>query len=267
MTAAAVLLFLCACREGRPSSDGDSEEDLFIWREYQGQKTVRGLTEKGKQCSEITIPASAADIFVDAGSGDYPNVKILRFAGPETKAEKAGCLDGFSALEEIYYPAAASRLPISLNHSCVRKVVLPESLKELKANLFSGWESLTEIELNDGLEVIGREAFAHTKSFDSIEIPSSVRVLEKRAFYGCEGLNGSGMVLPEGLSEIGEQVFWGTGLSEIRLPSTLKSIGAGGLQTAGGLRAEDCMIYVKEGSWADLHFDSYSLAGQEKRYY
>ena len=58
---------------------------------------------------------------------------------------------------------------------------------------------------------------------ESIVIPSSVKTIGDLAFYGCESL--TEIVLPDGLTEIGREVFTKSGLKSINIPSTVKKIG------------------------------------------
>ncbi len=70
---------------------------------------------------------------------------------------------------------------------------------------------------------IGEDAFRDCK-ITSVEIPSSIKSIGKRAFDGCMSL--SSVKLPEGLESIGDHAFkYDTELKEIKFPSTLKSIG------------------------------------------
>ena len=58
----------------------ESDEELFLWIEYQGRKEVVGLTEKGASQTELTIPESATHIGVvldPTGTGEdaCPNIR------------------------------------------------------------------------------------------------------------------------------------------------------------------------------------------------
>ena len=68
---------------------------------------------------------------------------------------------------------------------------------------------LTTAILNDGLEEIGKQEFQGCMLV-CIDIPSSVRAIENRAFYNCSGLMTA--TLNNGLEEIGEKAFRGCAL-------------------------------------------------------
>ena len=70
---------------------------------------------------------------------------------------------------------------------------------------------------------IGEDAFRDAV-ITSVEIPSSIKSIGKRAFDGCMSL--ASVKLPEGLESLGAHAFkYDTALKEIKFPSTLKSIG------------------------------------------
>lgn len=77
-----------------------------------------------------------------------------------------------------------------------------------------------------GIPVIGiaESAFEGSKRLQSVSIPSSVKSIGKRAFYGCKVLYK--VELPEGLKEIAESTFEGCeALKSIEIPSSVVSIG------------------------------------------
>ena len=67
------------------------------------------------------------------------------------------------------------------------KVVVPEGVTEIGLFAFAHCEWVGEIVLPEGLKRIGRRAF-FTAHFTRIEIPASVRVVERRAFECCRNL-------------------------------------------------------------------------------
>ena len=84
---------------------------------------------------------------------------------------------------------------------------------------------MKKVVLNDGLEVIGLDAFVDCKSLESIEFPSTVRRIGESAFYDCSSLKK--IVLNEGLKKVEDCVFKGCiSLESIKFPSTIRYIGA-----------------------------------------
>ncbi|MFN9959261.1 MAG: leucine-rich repeat domain-containing protein, partial [bacterium] len=84
---------------------------------------------------------------------------------------------------------------------------------------------LTSMELPEGLEEIGEEAFRGCESLHAIIIPPFVKKIPAKAFYSCSQL--TSMELPEGLEEIGEEAFRGCeSLHAIIIPPFVKKIPA-----------------------------------------
>jgi hypothetical protein len=75
--------------------------------------------------------------------------------------------------------------------------------------------------LNDGLEVIGDQAFQGCV-FVRIGIPPSVRAIRGGAFAGCSGLTTA--ILNDGLEEIGGRVFEGCALVQIVILPAVREI-------------------------------------------
>lgn len=61
-------------------------------------------------------------------------------------------------------------------------------------------------------------------ALENIELPSTLKKIECRAFQGCEGLKS--IELPDGLETVGRYCFYESGLEEIILPASVKEIGA-----------------------------------------
>ena len=107
----------------------------------------------------------------------------------------------------------------------VHRVFVHKNVTEIAADAFRGWASLEEVvfEPNSRLERIGDHAFAGTAL---------------REFAA-----------PEGLREMGEDVFRDSGLKTIRLPSTLQNIREKTFAGCGGLRrvevAAGCKLDVR----------------------
>ncbi len=99
-------------------------------------------------------------------------------------------------------------IPAEYNGKPVKGVVGSEWME----GSFYGNDSITSVYISDGVEYIGREAFAGCKSLTSVSIPSSVTEIAYASFYGCKNLNG--IILPENIKSIGNEAFFCTGIYE-----------------------------------------------------
>lgn len=122
-------------------------------------------------------------------------------------------------------------------------IVLPDTLKEIGNNAFYG-NDIKRVSIPDGVEEIGQHAFSHngmravklspntvtygayaffTNELTEVEFPGNkLRELGGFAFHSN---NLREVVLPEGLTTMGNQVFRNNSIGYVKLPSTLQSMG------------------------------------------
>ena len=83
--------------------------------------------------------------------------------------------------------------------------MIPPSVKVIDEGAFRNFSQLTNVELHEGLEEIGKGAFFECMSLQAIVIPLSVKVIDEGAFRNFSQL--MNVELPEGLEEIGKGAF------------------------------------------------------------
>ncbi|EJK73461.1 hypothetical protein THAOC_04913, partial [Thalassiosira oceanica] len=90
---------------------------------------------------------------------------------------------------------------------------------------FRGCGKLIDLQLNEGLQVIGELAFEECKSLRNVTLPSTVTKLGDMAFANCENL--IELQLKEGLWIIGEYAFEDcSALMSVTIPSTVTELGS-----------------------------------------
>ena len=83
----------------------------------------------------------------------------------------------------------------------------------------------TDLNLIAGTESIGNSAFTKCIKLTSVNIPDSVKTIEKYAFSDCSGA--TEVTIGAGVETFGEDAFYGcTNLSAITIPDSVKSIGS-----------------------------------------
>ena len=128
------------------------------------------------------------------------------------------------------------------------KLTLPSTLKTIGASAFSYTDFSGELLIPDGVTSIGANAFKECDGFGGLlSLPDSVKTVGEWAFYLCKGFTGlklsagltkieklsfahmyglrTEVVIPEGVTEIGESAFQCSHMPSVRFPSTLKKIG------------------------------------------
>lgn len=170
--------------------------------------------------------------------------------------ERIGATEGLSygvfrqsAIKEIYLPDTLNYMDECAFMECenLRSVTIPSGVVFRKsAELFKGCTSLVTAVIN--CNEVGDEMFMDCSSLETVELIGDVRSIGNTAFGGCEKLTnitvpehleyiGIGafsnckslkcdLILPEGLTTIGNNAFDGAGITSLVLPYSVESVGA-----------------------------------------
>ncbi len=132
------------------------------------------------------------------------------------------------ALSEVYIGKGIKSIGSNVFSGCsyLRQITIPKNIESLGYGAF-GRSGLTEISFESGscLRIIGEEAFAGTNLI-SIELPSSVNLIERKAFYQCYSLNELIFDDASTLNSINDYAFSETGLKSVDFPLSLGYIGS-----------------------------------------
>lgn len=90
---------------------------------------------------------------------------------------------------------------------------------------FDGNTTLTKVKIASSVKKIGQGAFSGCKKLSEVvfEERTAPVEFEKNTFYGCSSLER--IRFPEGIEALSDGMFTSTALSEVWLPSTMKSVG------------------------------------------
>ncbi len=137
----------------------------------------------------------------------------------------------------------------------VTKVVLPESVTAISKEAFMRCSLLSELNLPEGIEEIGDDAFSGTpwlkaqladsplliingilidgtSAKGEVVVPAEVKTILGSAFNLNKSI--TSVVIPEGVEVIGESAFYGcTALMAVTLPESLRSIGSSAFYNTG----------------------------------
>lgn len=92
--------------------------------------------------------------------------------------------------------------------------------------------SLTEVEVPVGVQVIPQSFFEGCTNLETVVLPSTIEEIGNYAFSGCTSL--SSINIPNGIEYVGNNAFTGcTNLKEIFIPSGILSIGEGLFRNSG----------------------------------
>lgn len=142
-----------------------------------------------------------------------------------------GAFAGCVKLETIVFKenSALKKICDYAFSDCVslKKVSMPNEIETIGKGAFAHCSSLTEIELN-GVVAIGDEAFADCGSLSLVEVPeeSNLAIVGEGAFINTS-LEAFDFAKCGRLETIGMWSFANTKLTQVALPSSVKSVGTG----------------------------------------
>lgn len=220
-------------------------------------KNLRSIGEsafcESRYTGSLTIPDSVVELgeraFCNCGNlnGTLTLGKNLRTIGKEAFSGCAftGSLTIPEGITEIADDTFSSLYQSS--GMFTGKLTLPSTLKTIGAEAFAYTDFSGELLIPDGVTSIGANAFKECDGFGGLlSLPDSVKTVGESAFYQCEGFTGlklpagltkietlsfafmaglkTEVVIPEGVTEIGEGAFECSYMPSVRLPSTLRKI-------------------------------------------
>lgn len=101
---------------------------------------------------------------------------------------------------------------------------LPEHLTEIDSSAFYHYRKLNgELKLPDTVKEIGGFAFHSCGFTGKLELPASLENIGNDAFDFCSGLTGK-LTFPSKMNEIDFSIFQGTGITEVVIPSSIKTV-------------------------------------------
>ena len=101
---------------------------------------------------------------------------------------------------------------------------LPEHLTEIDSSAFYHCGKLNgELKLPDTVKEIGGFAFNSCGFTGKLELPASLEKIGNDAFESCSGLTGK-LTFPSKMNEIKSSIFHGTGITEVVIPSSIKTV-------------------------------------------
>lgn len=206
-----------------------------------------------KLSGDLTIPDSVVEI----GEGAFRDCKNLNGTltlGKNLRTIGKKAFSGCAFTGSLTIPEGITEIAIGTFSSSrssgmfTGKLTLPSTLKTIGASAFAYTDFSGELLIPDGVTSIGANAFKECDGFGGLlPLPDSVKTVGEWAFYLCKGFTGlklsasltkieersfahmyglkTEVVIPEGVTEIGEGAFSCSYMPSVRFPSTLKKIG------------------------------------------
>ena len=259
-------------------------------------KNVRSIGERAfLECrnlnGDLTIPDSVVEIGERAFykcenlNGTLTLGRSLRTIGKEAFYWCAftGSLTIPEGVAEIADGAFSSLYQFNRDGMFNGTLTLPSTLKTIGAEAFAYTDFSGELLIPDGVTSIGASAFEECDGFGgTLSLPDSVKTVGASAFYRCEGFTGlklsagltkieklsfahmyglqTEVVIPEGVTEIGESAFSCSHMPSICFPSTLKKIGKEAFYSSFGFTSYSTITFpdglevIGDEAFADCYF-------------
>ena len=180
-----------------------------------GENAFYGCTS----LTNVTIPDSVTFI---GNSAFYGCINLTKVSIPDsvnTLGENAfyGCTKLIKTINGVQY---VDDWVIGCDMS-ITNITLLEITRGIGSDAFR-LSSVTNITIPEGVTFIGGNAFYACSNLTSIIIPDSVTSIGGGAFYDCTNLKS--VTLGQGLTDIKDYMFGGSGLTSIIIPSSVTSI-------------------------------------------
>lgn len=171
--------------------------------------------------SEITYPING---FVEIGESAFEDCSLLKKIYISERTEEIG---GYA-----FYNTGIDNLNIT------------GGVKAIGDRAYGSCEKLTDVSISQDVESFGNLVFENCKNLMTVKIQSNIG---EETFKGCSSLKS--VVLGEGVENIGSQAFYGTAISKIVIPYSVKSVGRGAFNSCTNLT--DVYALSKNIEWHD----------------
>lgn len=156
-------------------------------------KVPQGLCKECVNLTSVSLPASITEIGQEA-------------------------FNGCTSLNTISIPVSTTKIGAKAFTKCtaLQSISLPNNLAEIGNEAFS-YSGITSVSLSNNVTTIPDECFMNCSSLSSITLGNNTQTLSDKAFEGCSSL--TSVALPNTIKTIGTRAFYGSGVTNITLPT------------------------------------------------
>ena len=227
-----------------------SDYDIFMYNGIKYQvtseenKTVQTYpyseTNNTYYSGEIVIPSTVENngtiyTVTKIGWWSFSTSQITAISLPPTIQSIGASAFALTPLKEIVLPSAVKQIDsFAFAQSQIETITLNEGLEIIGEQAFHSCINVQDLTLPNSLKKLGNGAFIGMKSLKSITIPGGVDVIGKGAFFLCDSL--SEVYIEEGVRAIDDEAFYRCKSIQImRLPSSITYIGGDAIRCVGDM--------------------------------
>ena len=244
-----------------PNSVEIIEDDAFSYSKLKEVKLNEGLKKiglaafKSTKLNRIVIPSTVEQIGIES----FDDIEFSVAEGNKKYEVRGNCIIEKEA-KKIILGGKDSKIPEDIIQiedraftMCkLRSLIIPRNVKEIGEGTFSDCENMRNLNLQDGLEKIGKFAFC-TLKIKKFVLPSTVESIGECAFLGCSKLKS--IKINRGLQSIGNSAFSDTKIRTIVIPDTVVDMGEFIFGDCDNLKTIYCRVKAKPDGW-DANWDS-----------
>ena len=194
----------------------------------------------------FTVQGSSTGIIDNAEQGESANQFTVDSVTYELREDATAKLLSIHMVEEVTIPGQITYEGIDytvteiadcacFGNTRLKKVTLPDTIKELSPDTFAMCSALEQVVLPTSLERIGERCFYMCRALKYIELPDTVVSIGSAAFNLCTGL--TSIMMPASLQVIGEKAFHGCGkITTMEIPAFVSLIGKSAFRYCSNLQ-------------------------------
>ena len=183
---------------------------------------VNGILIDGETCSgSVTIPDDVIRVGADAFRGSTLTEVVI----PDSVIDiENGAFESCSSLVKVEIPDNGVNIGDDAFCECstLSNIVIPDSVKNIGTGAFIGTAWLEEKQKENPLVIVNKAVIDGSTCSGDVVIPNGVTRIGNGAFrYGTL----TGITIPNSVTSIGERAFYESSLVEITIPDSVTDIG------------------------------------------
>ena len=199
--------------------------------------SVKSIGNGGFYYCENLTAVSLGSSLTSIGENAFYHCNISALSLPESLETIGKDAFNSNSIVTLTIPNSVKTLGKSAFLSCdnLSEVIIGNSVEIIESGTFRSCSNLCKVTIGQKVKTIGTYAFSDCTLLSSIEFGEAVQKIEESAFEGCSNLGS--ITLPNTLVIIGDCAFRNTGLTSVKIPSSVAQIGTLAFNQCEALKA------------------------------